>query len=58
MMRETTPRIGQEEILKIIQIYFKNEKTDNCVQIKGALANVPYENIWIMATIQNKTSKS
>ena len=57
-MRETTPRIGQEEILKIIQIYFKNEKTDNCVQIKGALANVPYENIWIMATIQNKTSKS
>ena len=58
MMRETTPRIGQEEISKIIQIYFKNEKKDNCVQIKGALANAPYENIWIMAKIQNKLSKS
>ena len=43
MTRETTPQIEQEETLKIIQTYFKNEKTDNCVQIKNVLANAPYK---------------
>jgi len=58
MTREAMPQIEQEEISKIIQIYFKNDKTDNCLQIKGALANAPYENLRIMVKITNNLSNT